>query len=107
MRRLVLVGVAVIVSKGSMVQLVLATVFSLIYLTMQLQIGPYKRISDDGVAISSTFSLAVLFFSSVILKFASLTEQVPSSASASPSHPHPHSHPHLHPHPHRRKSRPR
>ena len=49
-------------------QLVGATLFSIVYLTIQHQISPYLHVSDNFVALASSFSLAVLFFCCVILK---------------------------------------
>ena len=46
-RRLVLVGVMVLVYRGSVTQLVLATVFCAIYLTIQMEVRP----SEDHIHV--------------------------------------------------------
>ena len=78
-----LVGVAVVVLKGSIMQLILATVFSIICLAIQLLIRPYRLSFDSYLANTSSVSLAVLFSSCVVLKFKVLTEQVDIKARMS------------------------
>ena len=55
-------------------QLTVATLFSLIYLILEHEIRPYRTTSDNFVALSSSFSLTVLFFSSILLKLRRLVE---------------------------------
>ena len=73
-RRFFLVGIAVIIRPGSVVQLTIATLFTTIYLILQLQVSPYANVSDNFVALSASFSLHILLFSCVILKVGVLTE---------------------------------
>ena len=73
-RRFLLVGLMSIVLSGTIVQLVIATLFCVFYLVLQLQAKPYKNPSDVYVALASTTSLAVLFFSCVVLKVGALTD---------------------------------
>ena len=40
---------------------------------VQLQASPYKNQSDDYLAVASSFSLLMVFFCSIIYKYASLT----------------------------------
>ena len=79
-----LVGLMSIVLEGSIVQLMIATLFCILYLILQLQAKPYKDPSDDFVALSSTASLVVLDFSCVILKVGALTETPEVDAILSP-----------------------
>ena len=46
-RRLVLVGFFVLVNRGSIVQIVLGSIFCAIYLLMVMQAGPYKESGHD------------------------------------------------------------
>ena len=72
-RRFLLAGLMSIVNEGSVVQIVLATLFCILYLVIQLQAKPFKNPSDDYVALASSASLAVLFFSCVVLKVGTST----------------------------------
>ena len=62
-RRLVLVGVFVlpVFNRGSIVQVVLGTIFCSIFLLMITQAGPYLERSDDFLANAASFSLLVFF----------------------------------------------
>lgn len=62
LRRFLLVGVAVLVSPGSITQLVVATVVSLVYLIVQMQARPFRVLSDDFIAMGTGFSLVALFY---------------------------------------------
>ena len=73
-RRFLLVGLMSIVLSGSIVQLVIAALFGILYLVLQLQAKPYKEASDDYVALASTTSLSVLLWSCVVLKVGVLTD---------------------------------
>ena len=46
-RRLVLVGIFVLLNRGSVMQIVLGTIFSAVYLLMITQAGPFKQRVDD------------------------------------------------------------
>ena len=74
LRRFLLVGMMSIVLEGTLVQICIAALFCILYLVLQLQANPYKDPSDDYVALASTASLAVLFFSCVVLKVGVLTD---------------------------------
>ena len=78
-RRFLLAGLMSIVYEGSIVQLVIATLFCILYLVVQLQAKPFKDPSDDYVALSTSASLTVLFFSCVVLKVA--REHISNGAS--------------------------
>ena len=73
-RRFFLVGMMSIVLGGSLVQIVIATLFCIFYLILQLQVMPFKDLFDDYVALACTSSLTVLFFSCVVLKIGVLTD---------------------------------
>ena len=62
-RRLVLVGVFVlpVFNRGSIVQVVLGTIFCSIFLLMITQAEPYLERSDDFLANAASFSLLVFF----------------------------------------------
>jgi hypothetical protein len=47
-RRLVLVGVMVLVSRGSVTQLVIATVLSAVYLLLQMQASPFEDLGGTN-----------------------------------------------------------
>ena len=74
-RRFLLVGLFSIVHAGSLLQLILATLFSLVYLVVQLQARPYKVLSDNYVALATSLSLVSLFFCCVILQTETLIEK--------------------------------
>ena len=63
LRRFLLVGVAVVVppGPGSLTQLVAGSSVALVYLVIQVFARPYKTLSDDSVALVSSFSLVTLF----------------------------------------------
>ena len=46
-RRLMLCGIFVLLNRGSVMQIVLGTIFSAIYLLMITQAGPYLEQADD------------------------------------------------------------
>ena len=61
LRRVVLVGIMVLVLRGQITQLVIGTVFSLVYLLLQTQAGPYRDSGDDFLATACSLSLCVVF----------------------------------------------
>ena len=67
-RRFVLVGLFVIVEPGTVTQVVGGTLFCAVYLTVQLQLAPYRKISDGFVAAASSFGLLGLFTACLIFK---------------------------------------
>ena len=72
LRKFLLVGLFVVLKPGSIEQIVVGTIFSATYLMVQLQAAPYKKQSDDFLAAASSFSLVMVFFCSVIYKYAAL-----------------------------------
>jgi hypothetical protein len=74
LRRFFLVGLLSIVDPGSISQLVCAVTFCNIYLAIQLQAQPFKRLAGNYLALCGSVSLATLYFCCVVLKYKSLTE---------------------------------
>ena len=77
-RRVLFVGVFGVMphpfSRGTMLQLAMACLVSVLYLTLQLQLKPYRHLSDYYLAVSCSLTLTTLLFSCIFYKFASLTE---------------------------------
>ena len=75
-RRFILVGLFVVgpAKRGSVMQLVLATMFALIYLVFQAQAQPYKKLADDFLAILASFLLTAFLFACLVLKYDALTQ---------------------------------
>ena len=73
-RRVVLVGFMVLVSPGSVMQLIIGAVLSLSYLLLQTQAAPFKDTGDDFLANSASFSLVITFLCCIAFKVATLSE---------------------------------
>ena len=75
-RRFLLVGLFVIwpYERGSLMQLASALLVCVIYLLIQQHAKPFLSLTDDYVAISSSFSLVVLFICCIYYRFSVLTE---------------------------------
>ena len=84
LRRFLLVGLFSIVRPGSIAQLVAATMFCVLYLTIQLQAAPFKRAADNFLALCISMFLVCLFFCCVILKTKVLVETPEVDAVLSP-----------------------
>ena len=80
-KKLLLVGFAVLVSPGSIEQLICAFVISLISGLFVAILQPFKDNGDDYFAKGCNFALTSLFFFSVILKVSVLTDEVDSVMS--------------------------
>ena len=74
LRRLLLVGFAVVVLPGSINQLALALLLALLCLVLQLQAAPFRILSDGYLATGASFFLVLLLASCIVLKTAALTE---------------------------------
>ena len=81
-KKLFLVGFAVLISPGSIVQLGIAFLFSLIFMLVVSAAAPFKDDGDDLFAKACGFSLTAVFFFSIILKVGVLTEAVDDVLSA-------------------------
>ena len=75
-RRFLLVGLFVVgpAERGSVMQLATATMLCLMFLAIQTFAQPYTQLSDDLLAIMSSFSLLVFFLACLVLKYNMVTE---------------------------------
>lgn len=75
-RRFLLVGLFVVgpAERGSVMQLATATMLCLMFLAIQAFAQPYTQLSDDLLAIMSSFSLLVFFLACLVLKYNMVTE---------------------------------
>ena len=75
-RRFLLVGLFVIgpYSRGSLTQIGLATLTCMVFFFIQQNAEPFKKRSDNYVALAASFSLIGVFFCCVYLKISTLTE---------------------------------
>ena len=74
LRRLLLVGVFVVINPGSVEQLAYATLVSVLYLAIQSIASPFKDVYDDFMAAACSLALVVLFILCGLYKFAALTD---------------------------------
>jgi len=73
-KKLVLVGFMALVFPGTLQQLLIAFLFSLMHLLIIAVSSPWTSDFDDFVAKACSFSTAAVFFFCVILKVQTLTE---------------------------------
>jgi hypothetical protein len=66
LRRLLLVGVFVLIQRGSITQLVVGSTFCAVYLLLQMQIHPYLDHSSNFIANSCSFMLLVIFLICIV-----------------------------------------
>ena len=76
LRRLFLVGFCVLILPGSVLQLLIAFVFSLLSMLLTAIASPFKSDVDDSVAKAFGFALVTVFFFALIIKVNVLTESV-------------------------------
>ena len=74
-RRLVLVGFLVPFAPGSLQQLACGLMVAVIYLLLQLQARPYRRLADNYLAMTASFSLVVLLFGALLLRVGDVIEE--------------------------------
>ena len=74
LRRFVLVGIFVTVRQGSVEQLAYALLTTLLYMTLQLKVAPYRSMVDELLAMTCSLCLAVLFACCILSKYGELTE---------------------------------
>ena len=67
-KKLFLVGFAVLITPGSLMQLVAATAVSLFLLPMQMAAAPFVHPSDNYLAVATSLVVVVVFFLCVLLK---------------------------------------
>jgi len=75
-KKLFLVGFAALIQPGSIVQLLIAFLFSLIFTLLSSIADPFKDDGDDIFARACGFALTALFFFSLVLKVGVLTDAV-------------------------------
>jgi hypothetical protein len=77
-RRFLLVGLYVSLYRpfhqGSVMQVGLATVTAIVYLTIQLQAMPFQNTFENYLALGCSLSLTVMFVTCIFYKIASFTE---------------------------------
>ena len=75
-RRFILVGAFVVgpFFRGSMMQIVLATLFCIIFLAVQQQVRPYRNRVDNYLALITSLLLVLLFLGCTIFKLSTLTD---------------------------------
>jgi hypothetical protein len=61
LRRFLLVGLFVVMEQGSLTQLAIGTLTSLLFLVAQLISRPYRHASDEFLALASSVSLVIIF----------------------------------------------
>ena len=76
MKKLFLVGFAVLIKKDSLYQLTIALVFTLIHMLLMATYMPYRDIDNDYFALACNFGLTTVFFFSHELKVGVLTAAV-------------------------------
>ena len=76
LRRFVLVGLFVTIEPGSILQIFLGALVCAVFLLVQLQSRPYCSMSNNYLALTSSFSLLVLFMCSILYKYDVLTASV-------------------------------
>ena len=82
-KKLVLVGfLSLDPLPGTTMQLIIAFVFSICYLMLQMQAAPFRRHEDDFLAMATSFSLVFVFFFCLILREGVLIEKVEDSLTA-------------------------
>ena len=74
LRRFILVGVFVVIEQGTVVQLAYATLFTLLYLTIQVKASPFDNPSDDFLATTCSAALSSLFMLSILYKYGEMTQ---------------------------------
>ena len=74
LRRLVLVGVFVVVKPGSIEQLAFATFVVILYLVLQLMTSPFRSRADGFMAAACSLALTVLFNICLLYKYGALTQ---------------------------------
>ena len=75
LRRLLLVGLMqIVVASGSALQIILGTVFSVVFLLFQVQSNPYVSLHDDHLSTACSFALTSIFICSIAFKYSSMTD---------------------------------
>ena len=69
-----LCGLFVLVSPGSITQIIAATFFCTTYLALQVQLAPYRDTQDNYMANVCSFSLSITFLCCTVFKMSALLE---------------------------------
>lgn len=69
-----LVGIFVLIQRGSLTQILGGTLFCAVYLLLQMQAAPFEDDGDDYLANGSSFALLVFFLCCLVFKMGALTE---------------------------------
>ena len=72
-RRLVLLGFMSVIEPGTVLQLMIANVFSLLYTVIQLQASPYRDESDGYMAVCVSSCITLCLMCCLVFKFDNLT----------------------------------
>lgn len=84
--QLFLVGFAVLISPGSMLQLLLAMLLAFATLVLRLLTQPFTQISNNFAAVSSSLSLVSVLLTCVFLRMRTLIDQArPTSRDRMPA----------------------
>merc|ERR1712139_598400 len=75
-RKLLLIGIFILppFRPGTVFQLIVAMMTSLVFLFLQMLAQPFKEIADDFLAMATSTALILLFFGSIVLKLSILVE---------------------------------
>ena len=74
LRRLLLVGIFVIIQPGSVEQVAYAALLSILYLAFQVNASPFTDLHDDFLALVCSVGLAMLFVLCILYKLSALTQ---------------------------------
>jgi hypothetical protein len=74
LRRLCLVGIFVLIKRGSLVQLIIGGASCAIFMLVQTQAAPYRDLGDEYLASCCSFTLLIFFLCCLIMKLGTLTE---------------------------------
>jgi hypothetical protein len=68
LRRLCLIGIFVLIDRGSLAQLMIGTTYCAVHLLVQMRVAPYKDAVVDWLASVCSFSMLVFFLGCVVFK---------------------------------------
>ena len=73
LRRLALVGLFVLLERGSITQLMAGSAYNLLHLLIQLHAAPYKQLHDNFLANICNLALSILFLALIMFKIGTMT----------------------------------
>ena len=65
----------VVIESGTALQVLIGTVLSGAFLLFQVQAAPFRSLSDDFLASTTSFSLQTMFLCCIAFKYAALTDE--------------------------------